>query len=1667
MADNLPLVPDSRNLCNDVRSVLREVFREVDYLPPLKAVKDLKKQKSEDDWVENFTKECNEIWQREDALKQEYAKRLSKKPAPNIYQLHSERTTGIEDEWRAQRGIIERRSLLPTIAQNSGRDKSLWVQNIMNRSSGDVTSVDVASRARSSEQSLVEGKSMLSFSIGEVPPKMFSPPPSIPRFETEPEYIICVPSKLDFINFTIGQLHTQTVRLINVSKFEIRLSLRPPSRRELNLEISGARGLTVTSGSAAEVRVHFRPLNVLSIRDEMLVRASSGKDRLVAIHCYMEPPLLNVFVPSISGCARFPSPRGEDVLELGSCLLGDVHRVPIFLHSKADHAAFFFITEDAWLTLNLEGITSRGCLQAGAFTIWPCWFAGGGAVPGCVWCSAECAGFHVASLRVLCSTAVVRPLNLLADFVMFSPKHITIEAQEKDYDICSEDDASCEYYVHLGTAFPNRSLSASVQLVNHSSLLYSYYWTTRPWGKCFCYEKTTNEMEEGDSEIEEFQCGSKCTNLDEQQMVDREDPFRLVEVDPSKGRSAPRSTTEVIVSAEDVGSELGVQRAVMMLILRNIPKKSFSEEYDPMITDVKIIKPQTAPGVESPPVEVCDVVCCQLEIWWEVVPVRFVLDPPLIPIVHSRRVKNVELNIQAVQLYGTDAVQCHWAAPGQALAPESTKLTSFQSKAVNVNLPLLSSIDERVEMDVISLTAAKEEWRSDCLVTRQALTRPLLLRPAAVWLGVVPPGTTLTTKLEISNSTFQQINWSATAYQSCGEEYSSRSCVGRPPCVVCKQRACSCTVLMPSRGSLEHTERTEIQFHVTAPDRDGCVMALVFVKRTNSSLEYAADVSASLISYRVLAPRLVIRVLPCAGDKKRECEYCDLDEGDSNNPRGALILRPKQALPLGVRACYKLRIVNTTPILTDLKWEPSLNLDDAVKITFIPREVSIGSYETKDISILLEASKVCDRSLYVCSSSVTHAHTKIYLLIDAAVSGLEVVCEIPVGDGEAIDRAEIKLMQKEVPWVGAKQEMNFEGKFLENDRLKEARAKGSVCRCHYELKYIPPMKPLRPPSEEKSVEIVCEPPLLTRVCKCFETTKPVLPECSEALCLQYKNLPIKKVRTKTLVFSNKSTQRLQCKSIVRRWPLKRRRTISSDVWSSGVRECGVGVLCSQTPAGDAVCVDVSVYADCWGLYRDQILIQIENLDPLIFDIFIEVVGPPLQFALKPNYSNCEDSPPILWMTQADSERSLLVKNTSRCGLSVQAFVLTEHEHHQDYLPFRLYLRFLDSFPPTCPCAVFENSIDESSTCSLSSTGLATEFELFLGPDHGKQDNYNFKITPDTLSISARTEAKWQVKLEAVHQEPAPAARVMFRCIPLSRSGECWYRPDPPPQIVRLKEAPREGVLEVSCSKVVVSVCALNLPEENVLRCRKRFDVRNPGSGPLQLTARTREPWCVVTESARAHCGTGCGCDPKFERTRDEAVTMSLPARCCVEMCVEVYIKTDDVWPPQPQDREEQLNETPLPELQTISTPLTFCDAVNELLSIPLILEIEYPALRMKPDTIDFGFVTERDTRKTYFTITHTSRKETLDVTTEWLGGDEVRVWPRTVCVAPRTGCRVYVQYTARWCGSPLEGAVRVRAGARCGGGVRVRARPTRDHKCRMLPHDFTDDANLLPPHLPY
>ncbi|VVD03121.1 unnamed protein product, partial [Leptidea sinapis] len=64
--------------------------------------------------------------------------------------------------------------------------------------------------------------------------------------------------------------------------------------------------------------------------------------------------------------------------------------------------------------------------------------------------------------------------------------------------------------------------------------------------------------------------------------------------------------------------------------------------------------------------------------------------------------------------------------------------------------------------------------------------------------------------------------------------------------------------------------------------------------------------------------------------------------------------------------------------------------------------------------VVIEAMKVCSRRLYTYMALVTHAYKPTYLVIDAAVKGLEVVLDIPLGDKVVAETMlTIKLMQKE------------------------------------------------------------------------------------------------------------------------------------------------------------------------------------------------------------------------------------------------------------------------------------------------------------------------------------------------------------------------------------------------------------------------------------------------------------------------------------------------------------------------------------------------------------------------------------------------------------------------------------------------------------------------------
>ncbi|XP_037294363.1 uncharacterized protein LOC115442931 [Manduca sexta] len=484
------------------------------------------------------------------------------------------------------------------------------------------------------------------------------------------------------------------------------------------------------------------------------------------------------------------------------------------------------------------------------------------------------------------------------------------------------------------------------------------------------------------------------------------------------------------------------------------------------------------------------------------------------------------------------------------------------------------------------------------------------------------------------------------------------------------------------------------------------------------------------------------------------------------------------------------------------------------------------------------------------------------------------------------------------------------------------------------------------------------------------------------------------------------------------------------------------------------------------------------------------------------------------MSSSDPERTLLVRNTSCADLTVRAYLLAEYEYPQDQLPFRLYLRFYDIPPRTCPCLNAYDSdypLDESSEAASSSAEqeMDTAIELYLTADYGPQHETCFKVEPEACVLAAGAQHEWRVTLRPPPgAELAPPARLLLRTIPLHKSGVCWQRSEPPPQSVVLRHSARAGALRASCERLSVRICALHLPLGELLRVRKRFQLKNIGDGPLEVCARTQSPWCVVSGArarSRLACGAGCACGAcgpgaRAERhTRHTRLHMLLPPRSSTEVCVEVRVHASEACPLWCAERDAapsapsaaaltrnaqsaECNKLRYEPLRRTATPLCFYDKYNKLLQVSLVLELEFPALCVEPEMIDFGFVTDGDTRKTYFTVTHSSCTETLELVAECHGegegsgetGELFELWPRTFRLAPRRAQRVYVQYTARWCGAPVETCVRVRcaagaagaAGAArwCGAGGRVRAAPARDLDCRA-PHDHTDDARLLPPYL--
>ncbi|XP_059045663.1 uncharacterized protein LOC131841361 [Achroia grisella] len=361
-------------------------------------------------------------------------------------------------------------------------------------------------------------------------------------------------------------------------------------------------------------------------------------------------------------------------------------------------------------------------------------------------------------------------------------------------------------------------------------------------------------------------------------------------------------------------------------------------------------------------------------------------------------------------------------------------------------------------------------------------------------------------------------------------------------------------------------------------------------------------------------------------------------------------------------------------------------------------------------------------------------------------------------------------------------------------------------------------------------------------------------------------------------------------------------------WAAMMRDPGLalevkpasGVLAGQSQ----VELTVRVYSDCWGLYRDQIMIQIESLEPIILDVWVEILGAPLYFPAK----RPDGDSPVLWMSASDPTRKVRARNASRSRLYVHAYVICEHA---------------DSLPG-------ESDIETKSTSF--SEEMDTGIELYLAEDYGVQDDQYYKVEPEVCTVDPNAFNSWTVTLMSPgHGELAPNSMILLRCLPLDTFGDSWYRPDPAPQLVYLKQTVREGQLRLSCREVIAKLSALDLPFGDVLRIRKRFRIQNVGNGPLNVTAETEAPWRIVQEDRQEHglpCGTGCGCYQRATRKRLDLLPLHLEPRSSLEMCVEVCCDAAEIWPTTAGAPPCQPPSYP-PRRRTV-TPLVFRDGDNLL-----------------------------------------------------------------------------------------------------------------------------------------
>ncbi|KAK4875446.1 hypothetical protein RN001_011868 [Aquatica leii] len=422
----------------------------------------------------------------------------------------------------------------------------------------------------------------------------------------------------------------------------------------------------------------------------------------------------------------------------------------------------------------------------------------------------------------------------------------------------------------------------------------------------------------------------------------------------------------------------------------------------------------------------------------------------------------------------------------------------------------------------------------------------------------------------------------------------------------------------------------------------------------------------------------------------------------------------------------------------------------------------------------------------------------------------------------------------------------------------------------------------------------------------------------------------------------------------------------SDEWEKLVNtEYGIMIKFSPTYGSvssmDIIDIDIWVYANTWGAYIEEVIINVNDVKPFYFNLIIEAVGIPIEYPISLN-SILNETVVRFGSFSYSSEpttRALKIKNYGCIPLHI------------------VWHTFLLGGQPTNFNLIME-TFDHSSTSTSTNTTEMSMKLLITNKYHGIQDNLIFQVSPVSIKLRPKATKELRItfdpktispKFEKTELEGALVGHIHLKNKYKFQSNVFVRKTDIEigPTKVKLLVALELPILQLQLLQgdLKIGAYANDIIEAQEIRYERNLIFRNTHQPRAEVSMNINKPFRVVNLTT-IHA-----------KTDKEYVAASVPHDYCLHALIECTIDAEQVL--QYSDMLFNANTTIFPETVDFADNAVvvkrnlevFQNAVKTQV-LPMEFTIFYPSFEVSQKTVAFGVVFVGNTKKNLLNLYNTT-----------------------------------------------------------------------------------------------